>query len=86
MNVVGVRSCQTVFLKGGKQQSRWAHKKGRYNHLKKYMVTFSFIFSNRRRNELLPPVTFGKVDLLAIAKWLLSPLFCMPTRFIVASL
>ena len=45
------------------------------------MVTFSFMFINRGCNQQLPPVTFGKMDLLAIAKWLLSvsPLFFVPT-------
>ena len=39
------------------------------------------MFLNRGSNQQLPPVTFGKMDLLAIAKWLLSvsPLFFVPT-------
>ena len=52
----------------------------------KYMVTFSFVFVNRECNQKLPPVTFWKVDLLATAKWMLSPLFCVPTGLIVAPL
>ena len=83
---VVVRSRWTIFFRRGKQQSRRVHNEGRCNHLKKYMVTFSFISVNRGCNQQLPPVTFGKVDLLAIAKWLLSRLFCVLTGLTVASL
>ena len=86
IRVIGARSCRTISLKGDKQQSRWLHNEDRCNHFKKYIVTFSFISINRRCNQQLPPVTFWKVDLFAIAKWLLSPLFCVSTGLIVASL
>ena len=36
--------------------------------IKKYIVTVSFMLIYRGCNQQLPPVAFGKVDLLAIAK------------------
>ena len=46
---------------------------------KRYMVAFIFMFINRECNQQLPPVTLWKVELLAIAEWLLSSSFCAPT-------
>ena len=46
---------------------------------KKCMATSRCMLINRGCNQPIPTVTFWKVDLLAIAKWLLSPSFCMPS-------
>ena len=42
IKVVGVPSCRTIFLKGGKQQSRWAHNKGRCNQVHAYFQFFVY--------------------------------------------
>ena len=73
MDVVSVFSCWEVAKPTGVQRrlvQPWKEK---------YMVTFSFMFLNRRCNQQLPAVTFWEMDLLTIAKWLLSPTFCVPT-------
>ena len=55
IKVVGVCSCQTTILKGGKQQSWWAHNKDRYLHFKNKVHAYFQLHVYKQRKQ--PTVT-----------------------------
>ena len=75
-------------LKGNKQQSQSRTTKVSATIKKKVHDYFQFHVYKQRTQSAVTPSYFGKVDLLAITKWLLSvsSLFCVPTGLIIASL